>query len=77
MANTQFNLLPTQPPRIPPRLSADHEWRCQKCAKLLGLHRAGRLHLAFQGHDYRVSLPAEATCRRCGTFNQVGLTRAL
>ena len=23
------------------------------------------------------SLPAEATCRRCGTFNQVGLTRAL
>ena len=46
-------------------------WRCTCCNKLLGVFRDGRVHLRFsRGHEYLVSLPAQATCRGCGTLNE-------
>ena len=48
-----------------------NDWRCMGCGKLLGVRRDGVMHLSFaRGHEYLVSLPATATCRRCGTLNQ-------
>ncbi|MDK8871734.1 hypothetical protein [Paracoccus sp. SSJ] len=50
-------------------MSAD--WRCNSCGKLLGIRRDGLMHLSFaRGHEYLVSYPATATCRRCGALNQ-------
>ena len=50
-------------------MSAD--WRCSCCGKLLGIRRDGLMHLSFaRGHEYLVSYPATATCRRCGAPNQ-------
>ena len=46
------------------------DWRCLECHKLLGVRRGAKLHVRLQGHDYFVSLPVEATCRGCGTFNR-------
>ena len=47
------------------------EWRCTRCAKLLGVCRDGRMHLRFtRGHEYFVGFPVVATCRGCGTLNQ-------
>jgi hypothetical protein len=55
----------------PPANAVPMEWRCTRCAKLLGICRDSRMHLRFaRGHDYLVSLPATATCRGCGTLNQ-------
>lgn len=48
------------------------DWRCTRCDKLLGVCRDGRMHLRFaRGHEYFVSFPVVATCRGCGTLNQV------
>ncbi len=48
------------------------EWRCTRCDKLLGVCRDGRMHLRFaRGHEYLVGFPLQATCRGCGTLNQV------
>ena len=53
----------------PPPPSGD--WRCTCCGKLLGQFRGDRLHVRFtRGHEYLVSLPAQATCRGCGTLNE-------
>ncbi|WP_054008827.1 hypothetical protein [Cypionkella psychrotolerans] len=46
------------------------DWRCLECGKLLGVRRGAKLHVRVQGHDYTVSLPAEAICRGCGTHNR-------
>ncbi len=47
-------------------------WRCTRCEKLLGVCRDGHMHLRFaRGHEYFVSFPVVATCRGCGTLNQV------
>lgn len=47
------------------------DWVCAACGRLLGVNRAGRLHLCFDRfHEYLVSFPATATCRRCGALNQ-------
>jgi RNase P subunit RPR2 len=57
-----------------PRKSTHHlnDWRCTRCDKLLGICRDGRMHLRFaRGHEYFVSFPVVATCRGCGTLNQV------
>ena len=55
----------------PKPISLNPEWRCTRCDKLLGVCRGGRMHLRFaRGHEYLVSLPAQATCRGCGTLNQ-------
>lgn len=52
-----------------------NDWRCMGCGKLLGVRRDGVMHLSFaRGHEYLVSLPATATCRRCGTLNQATAT---
>ena len=51
--------------------TADSEWRCSHCGKLLGVGRDGRMHLRFaRGHEYFVGFPVLATCRGCGTLNQ-------
>lgn len=46
------------------------EWRCRRCGKLLGVRRGGKLQMRFKDHEYLVSLPVEATCRGCGTYNR-------
>lgn len=47
------------------------EWRCSGCGKLLGVLRAGRLHIRFaRSHEYIVGFPATGTCRSCGTLNE-------
>lgn len=55
-------------PSHPPPAGA--EWRCLECGKLLGVRRGGKLQVRVHGHDYLVSLPVEATCRGCATFNR-------
>ena len=55
-----------------PPTNHSNEWRCTRCDKLLGVSRDGRMHLRFaRGHEYFVSFPVVATCRGCGTLNQV------
>ena len=57
-------------PSISPHSST--EWRCTKCGKLLGICQNGRMHLRFaRRHEYLVSLPVAATCRGCGTLNEL------
>ena len=58
-------------PRVTPDLATCAEWRCRACARLLGIRRGAKLHVRLHGHDYTVSLPAEAICRGCGTFNRI------
>ncbi len=51
------------------------EWRCTRCDKLLGVCRAGRMHLRFaRGHEYFVGFPVTAICRCCGTLNEIQKT---
>ncbi|MGV8986059.1 MAG: hypothetical protein ACOH2H_26385 [Cypionkella sp.] len=50
--------------------STGAEWRCLECNKLLGMRRGGKLQVRVQGHDYLVSLPVEAKCRGCDTYNR-------
>lgn len=52
-------------------LPPDAEWHCRACGRLLGIRRGARLHVRLHGHDYTVSLPAEAICRGCGKFNRI------
>lgn len=48
-----------------------HEWRCVRCRKLLGVCFGRRLHLRFaRSHEVIATLPAQATCRGCGTLNE-------
>lgn len=50
----------------------DTEWRCSRCGKLLGILRAGRLHLRFaRGHEFFVGIPATGVCRNCSTLNEL------
>ena len=50
----------------------EHEWRCGKCGKLMGVHNGARLHIRYaKGHEYLVSVPATGTCRGCGTLNEL------
>ncbi|WP_054006376.1 hypothetical protein [Cypionkella psychrotolerans] len=65
------------PDQLTQRLARKHpadflqnDWRCLECGKLLGVRRGAKLHVRVQGHDYTVSLPAEAICRGCGTHNR-------
>ena len=54
-----------RPPGVQPA-----EWRCLECRKLLGVRHGPRLHIRFQGHNYLVNLPVEASCRGCGAVNR-------
>lgn len=69
MANPTSPLLPPRStvPTHPAPVGAD--WRCLECGKLLGVRRGGKLHVRVHGHDYLVSLPAQAVCRGCGAVN--------
>ena len=50
------------------------EWRCSRCGKLLGLISKARIHLRFaRGHEYVAGLPVTATCRGCGTLNELSV----
>jgi phage FluMu protein Com len=49
-----------------------HEWRCAHCGRLLGVLEGARLHIRFaRGHQYLAGFPASATCRSCGTLNEL------
>ncbi|WP_324754039.1 hypothetical protein [Roseovarius sp. Pro17] len=57
------------------RRSTGRDWRCQKCCKLLGCCSDGGVHVNFaRGHQYIVSTPVAAICRRCGTLNEIHKT---
>jgi phage FluMu protein Com len=52
--------------------TSNAEWRCTRCDKLLGVCRDGRMHLRFaRGREYFVGFPVQATCRGCGTLNEI------
>ena len=54
-----------------PITTANPDWRCSRCNKLLGVCRDGRMHIRFaRGHEYFVGFPVVATCRGCGTLNR-------
>lgn len=48
----------------------DLEWRCRRCATLLGVELHGRMHLKYEGAQYVVTGLVKATCRRCDTTNE-------
>lgn len=51
--------------------TANREWRCTRCDKMLGVRQDNRMHLRFaRAHEYFVGFPVVATCRGCGTLNQ-------
>ena len=51
-------------------MQTNEQWRCNRCRKLLGVIRGGRLHLRFgRGNEYVVAFPALGLCRRCLTLN--------
>ena len=51
--------------------TANSDWRCTRCDKLLGVCRDGRMHLRFaRSHEYFVGFPVVAICRGCGTLNR-------
>ena len=48
------------------------KWMCAGCGKLLGILEGTRLHIRFaRGHQYLTGFPASATCRSCGTLNEL------
>lgn len=50
----------------------EHEWRCTRCGKLLGVLEGNRLHIRFaRGHEYIVGFPATSVCRSCRTLNEL------
>ncbi|MFN4204753.1 MAG: hypothetical protein ACK4HG_00065 [Agrobacterium albertimagni] len=55
--------------------TANREWRCTRCQKLLGVRQDTGMHLRFaRAHEYFVGFPVVATCRGCGTLNQAAST---
>ncbi len=47
------------------------DWRCTCCGKLLGRRHGSVVLVQFaRGHRYRISRPASAVCRGCGTLNE-------
>jgi hypothetical protein len=67
---------PPAPVGAPDGRHSIEEWRCERCNKLLGVIRHGRLHIRFShGHEYRVGLPATCTCRSCRTLCAAPLPR--
>lgn len=52
-------------------------WTCSCCGSLLGRIHGHDVHLRFnRRHEYVATLPASATCRKCGTLNKACITRA-
>ncbi len=50
----------------------EHEWRCTRCGKLLGVLEGDRLHIRFaRGHEYIVGFPSASVCRGCRTLNEI------
>lgn len=50
-------------------VEAAAEWRCTACNSLLGSGTRGRMYLSVGTGQYAVTLPVEAVCRRCATYN--------
>ena len=49
------------------------DWRCRRCDRLLGRRHGDRVHVHFKrGAEYLASLPIIATCRGCGSLNELG-----
>ena len=51
-------------------LQSEKEWRCRQCGTLLGVERAGRLHLKYKTAQYVVSGQVMAVCRRCSEISE-------
>lgn len=47
------------------------DWTCSCCGSLLGRIHGDDVHVRFERrHEYVASLPAAATCKKCGTLNR-------
>jgi hypothetical protein len=51
-----------------------HEWRCGRCRTLLGIERAGRIHLKHKDAQYFVEGNVMAICHRCCEPNRTRTT---
>lgn len=62
---------PTHIHRSSKKTGTPHDWRCTRCAGLLGKRAGDSVLIQFaRGHRYRASLPVTAVCRRCSTLNE-------
>lgn len=56
----------------PKPTTPNQDWRCKRCRRLLGVCQGDRVHVRFgRGHEYLVGRPVTATCRNCGTLNEL------
>lgn len=49
----------------------EKEWRCEKCERLLGIWRNGKLHLQYKKAQYLVNGSVLAVCPNCAALNEV------
>ncbi|HMA91992.1 MAG TPA: hypothetical protein VKP30_04860 [Polyangiaceae bacterium] len=52
------------------------EWICHQCGTLLGIERAGRMHLKYKRSQFLVTGKILAVCRRCSEINEIVVTAA-
>ncbi|WP_193140976.1 hypothetical protein [Meridianimarinicoccus sp. MJW13] len=53
------------------------DWTCSCCGSLLGRIHGQDVHVRFERrHEYVASLPAAATCKKCGTLNRAKASTA-
>lgn len=48
----------------------EKEWRCQKCERLLGIWRNGKLSLQYKKAQYLVNGHVLAVCPNCSALNE-------
>ncbi len=48
----------------------EEEWRCRKCGTLLGIRRAGRVHVKHKRAQFVVRGHVMAVCPRCAELNE-------
>ena len=54
--------------------TTEEEWRCRKCGTLLGIRRAGRVHVKHKRAQFVVRGHVMAVCPRCAELNETGST---
>ena len=54
-------------------LQNEKAWRCRQCGTLLGVERAGRLHLKYKTAQFVVSGQVMAVCRRCSEISETAV----
>jgi phage FluMu protein Com len=48
----------------------EEDWRCRKCATLLGVRRAGRVHVKHKRAQLVLRGHVMAVCPRCAELNE-------